>query len=283
MPKRSLVPRRFDILLTKYLRWTMSDNGFEKRYESGGYRLEDVARQLGVTEEFVLDAVETMTHPWKGKRYWSETSVKGETWVGVRWWPGKAWRSDLGASETSLWQPWGGQYFWCPSHWARKQGEEFVEYIQKWFVWERDCPSAEVVQAWYTTGMVVEGWAKRERCVTFHAGPWQDCPSSICRVDVCGRVDGVPRGVDVRSVTGVDKRCVKHLMKQKKVAFVVHDVVRMVEDNAQEKEFAVVCDHGKHRSAAVVVLVLALVYYNAVVAFHNRMVFEEAQRLLRPW
>ena len=60
----------------------------------------------------------------------------------------------------------------------------------------------------------------------------------------------------------------------------MQDVVRMVEGNAREKEFAVVCEYGKHRSAAVVVLVLAIVYYNAVVAFHNKMAFEEAQRLL---
>ena len=270
---------RFDKRLTRYLRWEMRKRGFGEPW--GGYRLADVACQLKVREKVVLAAVETVTHPWKGKRYWSETSDNGETRVGVRWMSRKAWRSDLGASETSLWQPCGGQYFWCPSRWARKQDEEFLEYIQKWFVWEEDCPSAEANGAWFATELAVNArQVDRTKCVTFHAGPRQHCPSSICRVDVRGRVDGVPGGVDVRSVTGVDKRCVMHLMKQKEVAKVVQDVVRMVEGNAREKEFAVVCEYGKHRSAAVVVLVLAIVYYNAVVAFHNESAFKEAQKLL---
>ena len=70
-------------------------------------------------------------------------------------------------------------------------------------------------------------------------------------------------------------------MKQEIVADVVRCVVMMVEnDGPDEKEFAVVCQYGKHRSVAVVVLVLACVYYNAAVAFHNQMAFNEAQRLL---
>ena len=46
------------------------------------------------------------------------------------------------------------------------------------------------------------------------------------------------------------------------------------------KEFAVVCQHGKHRSVAVVMLMLACVYYNAVVAFHNDIAFEVAREAL---
>ena len=71
------------------------------------------------------------------------------------------------------------------------------------------------------------------------------------------------------------------MMKQELVALVVQSVVRLVENDASDhKEYAVVCQHGKHRSVAVVVLVLACVYYNAAVAFHNQMAFNEAQRLL---
>ena len=72
-----------------------------------------------------------------------------------------------------------------------------------------------------------------------------------------------------------------HLMKQEAVALVVQRVVEMVENNARDyKEFAVLCQHGKHRSPAVGVLVLAGVYSNAAIAFHNQMAFKEAQRLL---
>ena len=271
-----------DRRLTRYLRWEMRNRGFgEPRF---GYRLTDVACQLKVREMVVLAAVETVTDSWKGKRYWSETSVNGETRVGVRWMSRKARRSDLGASETSLWQPCGGQYFWCPSLWARKQDEHFLEYIQKWFVWEEDCPSAEANGAWFATELAVNALqVDRMKCVTFHAGPEEECPSWIPRVDVGENVNGLLGCVDVRWVTGVDKRCLKHLMKQKQVALVVHDVVRMVEDNAGENEFAVVCTHGKHRSVAVVILVLALVYSNAVVGFHNNMVFKHAHRLLQSW
>ena len=71
------------------------------------------------------------------------------------------------------------------------------------------------------------------------------------------------------------------MMKQEAVARVVRTIVMLVENDApDDKEFAVVCQHGKHRSVAVVMLVLACVYYNAVVAFHNQMAFSEAQRLL---
>ena len=275
MPERSPVPREFDKGLTKYLRYIMSERGFEKRYDRGGFRLVDVARTLKVSKDDVLHAVDTMTHPTKGRRYWSET-YQNQIWVGVNWWPDNA-------GETSLWPPLGGQYFWCPNEWARKEGEGLVEYIQKWFVWERDCPSTEVVQAWNTTAIIVEEWANRRRCVTFHAGPWKDCPSSIRRVDVHNHhtIQGVPSGLEARSVTGVDKRCLMHLMKQEAVALVVQRVVRMVENDARDdNEFAVVCQHGKHTSVAVVMLVLACVYYNAVVAFHNESAFKEAQKLL---
>ena len=131
MPKRSGVPRDLDMRLTRYLRYEMSELGFEERYE--GFRLVDVARKLKVTEDAVVLAVNTMSHRRKGMRYWMGSDEDG-TWVGANFWPGDSWRSDLGASETSVWEPWGGQYFWCPSHWARKEGEELVEYIQKWFV-----------------------------------------------------------------------------------------------------------------------------------------------------
>ena len=283
MPKRSPVPRNFDRRLTKYLRYTMFQRGFEKRYVWGGFRLVDVAFALEKSEEDILHAVDTVTHPTKGMRYWSERVGEKEIWVGVNFWPDNSCRSDLGAWETSLWPPLGGQYFWCPSHWARKEDEGLVEYIKKWFVWERDCPSAEVVQAWNTTAMIVEKWADRRRCVTFHVGPWQKCPSSICRIDVHNdyKIQGVPSDVVVQSVTGLDKRCVMHLMKQEAVALVVQRVVEMVENNARDyKEFAVLCRHGKHRSPTVGVLVLAGVYSNAAVAFHNQMAFKEAQRLL---
>ena len=281
MPERSPVPREFDMRLTMYLRYKMSELRFEERYE--GFRLVDVARELKVTEDVVLDAVNTMTHPTKGRRYWSERSVEGEIWVGVRFWPGNTWRSDLGASETPLWRPWGGQYFWCPSHWARKEGEGLVEYIQKWFVWERDCPSAEVVQAWNTTAILVEERANRGRRVTFHAVPREFCPPSIRRVDVHNdyHIKGTPSGLQARSVTGVDRRCVKHLMKQEVVARVVRSIVMLVENDApDDKEFAVVCQHGKHRNVAVVMLILACVCYNAVVAFHNDSAFEVARGTL---
>ena len=71
------------------------------------------------------------------------------------------------------------------------------------------------------------------------------------------------------------------MMKQEVVACVVENVVRLVENDApDDKEFAVVCQHGKHRSVAVVVLVLACVYYNAVVAFHNNIAYEVAREML---
>ena len=71
------------------------------------------------------------------------------------------------------------------------------------------------------------------------------------------------------------------MMKQEVVACVVANVVRLVENDApDDKEFAVVCQHGKHRSVAVVMLVLACVYDNAVVAFHNQIAFNEAHGLL---
>ena len=67
------------------------------------------------------------------------------------------------------------------------------------------------------------------------------------------------------------------MMKQEVVADVVGRVVMMVEKFGHgEKEFAVVCEYGKHRSVAVVMLVLACVYYNAVVGFHNESAFEVA-------
>ena len=253
----------------------------------------DVARKLKVRQDEVLHAVDTMTHPTKGMRYWWERSDENEIWVGVNFWPDRCgdrwadrWADNIWRPlvETSLWPPLGGQYFWCPSRWARKEGEGLVEYIQKWFVWERDCPSAEANGAWFATELAVNALqVDRMKCVTFHAGPEEECPSWIPRVDVRENVNGLLGCVDVRWVTGVDKRCLKHLMKQKQVAFVVHDVVRMVEDNAGENEFAVVCKHGKHRSVAVVMLVLALVYSNAVVGFHNNMVFKHAHRLLQSW
>ena len=94
-------------------------------------------------------------------------------------------------------------------------------------------------------------------------------------------IEGVPSGLEARSVTGMDKRCVKHLMKQEMVAHVVQRVVKMVENDApDDKEFAVVCQHGKHRSVAVVMLVLACVYYNAVVGFHNKIAFKVARGTL---
>ena len=279
--------------LDKNLTWFL-------RYGSrrGEARLEDVARELNVREDEVLDAVGTMTHPRKGRRYWSGT-YQNQIWVGVNWWPGHCgeeycghrWAgnivatvvADNNAGETSVWPPLGGQYFGCPNQWARKEGEGLVEYIQKWFVWERDCPRAEVLQAWNRTASLVEERAIRGRSVTFHAGPRGDCAAWMRTVDVheVYRVEGVPSGLDARAVTGMDKRCLKHLMKQEIVADVVRRVVMMVEnDGPDEKEFAVVCQYGKHRSVAVVMLVLACVYYNAVVGFHNKIALQVARGTL---
>ena len=71
------------------------------------------------------------------------------------------------------------------------------------------------------------------------------------------------------------------MMKQEAVARVVERVVSLVESDASDhKEYAVVCQYGKHRSVAVVVLVLACVYYNAVVAFHNNIAYEVAREML---
>ena len=102
-------------------------------------------------------------------------------------------------------------------------------------------------------------------------------------IDVANKynIKGVPSGVHALLVTGVDKECVKHLMKQVDVARAVQRIVILAEDGASgDEELAVVCQHGKHRSVAVVMLVLACVYYNAVVAFHNEIAFKVARGLL---
>ena len=235
----------------------------------------DVAYELDAKEEDVWRAIETSTHSSKGRRYWWE-EYQQDTWVGVNWWPDKA-------GETSLWPPLGGQYFRCPNGWARKEGEGLLEYIRKWFVWERVCPSNDVVQEWERTALVVEAFANRGRRVTFHAGPRELCPPSIKSVDVHNdyNIKGVPSGLQARLVTGVDKKCVEHLMRQVDVARVVRRIVMLVDNDAPgDKEFAVVCQRGKHRSVAVVMLILACVYYNAVVAFHNDIAFEVARETL---
>ena len=104
----------------------------------------------------------------------------------------------------------GRTIFRCPNGWTRKEGEGLVDYIGRWFVWERVCPSAEVVQEWQTTALVVEEYANRGRTVTFHAGPRELCPPSIRSVDVHNdyNIKGVPSGLQARVVTGVDKKCV---------------------------------------------------------------------------
>ena len=143
---------RFDKRLAGFLRWTI----FEREYREGysvwrnGARLADVAYELDAKEEAVWHAIETSTHRDKGRRYWwSKYGV--DTWIGVNYWPEKA-------GETSLWPPLGGQYFRCPNGWARKDGEGLVDYIGRWFVWERVCPSDDVVQEWERTATVVEGF-----------------------------------------------------------------------------------------------------------------------------
>ena len=271
--------KRFDKELTRFLRYTIFERrDIEKRYRAwGGARLVDVARGLGVGVDVVRRAVETGTHREKGRRYWWEV-YEEQIWVGVNWWPDQA-------VETSLWPPVGGEYFRCPNEWARKEGEGLVEYIQKWFLWDLDCPSPAVVRAWTETAKLVEDIANRGRRVTFHAGPRDSCPSTIKTVDVHEdyMIEGVPSWVQKRFVTGIDKRCVMHLMKQEPVALVVQSVVSLVENDASDhKEYAVVCQHGKHRSVAVVMLVLACVYYNAVVAFHNHRAYEVAREMLDP-
>ena len=45
-------------------------------------------------------------------------------------------------------------------------------------------------------------------------------------------------------------------------------------------ELAVVCRHGKHRSVGVAILMLACVYYNAVLVLHNRWAVKDALRWL---
>ena len=70
-------------------------------------------------------------------------------------------------------------------------------------------------------------------------------------------------------------------MKQVDAARVVRRIVMLVDNDAPgDKEFAVVCQRGKHRSVAVVMLIVACVYYNAVVAFHNDIAFEVARETL---
>ena len=72
-------------------------------------------------------------------------------------------------------------------------------------------------------------------------------------------------------------------MLQVDVARVVRSIVMLVDNDAPgDKEFAVVCRAGKHRSVAVVMLMLACVYYNAVVAFHNNIAYEVAREMLDP-
>ena len=130
---------------------------------------------------------------------------------------------------------------------------------------------------------MVEKFANRGRTVTFHAGPRELCPPSIRSVDVHKdyTIKGVPSGLQPRDVTGVDKQCVKHLMLQVEVARAVRSIVMLVEKHARDdKEFAVVCRAGKHRSVGVVMLMLACVYYNAVVAFHNGVAVQVARGML---
>ena len=169
MPKRKKDPWTlnpcFDKQLTGFLRYEIFEGEFEKRYRvwCKGARLVDVACELRVEEEDVWRAIETSTHRDKGKRYWWEKH-REDTWVGANYWPANG-------GEASLWPPLGGQYFRCPNGWTRKEGEGLVDYIERWFVWERGCPSAEVVEEWRKTADIVENFANRRRTVTFHAGP----------------------------------------------------------------------------------------------------------------
>ena len=267
---------RFDKELTRFLRYTIFEDEIEKRYRVwGGARLVDVACKLGVEEEDVWRAVETSTHSTKGRRYWWE-DYHQDIWVGVNWWPDKA-------GETSLWPPLGGQYFRCPNEWARKEGEGLVEYIRRWFVWEKGCLSDDIVREWDRTAMVVERLAHRGRKMTFHAGPSKHCPPSMKSIDVANKynIKGVPSGVQALLVTGVDKECVKHLMKQADVARAVRDIVILAEARTSgDEEVAVRCQFGKHRSVGVVMITVACVYFNAVVAFHNQRAFEVAREKL---
>ena len=70
-------------------------------------------------------------------------------------------------------------------------------------------------------------------------------------------------------------------MTQPEVARAVRYIVVLVElDTSFCGELAVVCEHGKHRSVGVAMLVLAFVYYNALLALHNRCALNDALRWL---
>ena len=141
----------------------------------------------------------------------------------------------------------------------------------------------DIVREWDRTAMVVEKLAHRGRKMTFHAGPSKHCPPSMKSLDVANKynIKGVPSGVQALLVTGVDKECLKHLTKQAEVARAVRDIVILAEDSASgDEEVAVGCQFGKHRSVGVVMLMVACVYFNAVVAFHNQRAFERAREKL---
>ena len=186
---------------------------------------------------------------------------------------------------TSLWQPLGGEYFRCPNEWTRKEGEGLVAYIEKWFLWEKGCLSHECVQEWGKTAVVVGGVKQRGRKVTFHAGPSSKCPAWMKSIDVANKkeynITGVPSDVRARDVTGVHRQCVKHLMTQAHVACAVRDIVMLVETSTSgDEEVAVCCKHGKHRSPGIMLITVAAVYCNAVVAFHNELALDAARTKL---
>ena len=52
------------------------------------------------------------------------------------------------------------------------------------------------------------------------------------------------------------------------------------QDASGDEELAVVCRHGKHRSVGVAMLMLACVYYNAVLVLHIRWALDDARRWL---
>ena len=262
--------------LTKFLRYTLFEDELqlERLYPRwGGARITDVVTMLGMGEAEVWHAVETSTHHKKGRRFWWK-----DVWVGVNWWPD----SVMG---TSVWQPLGDEYFRCPNEWTRKEGESLVAYIQKWFMWEKGCLSDECVQEWRNTAVVVGGVKRWGRKVTFHAGPSSKCPAWMKSIDVANKtkytITGLPNDVRAPGVTGVHKECIKHLITQAHVACAVRDIVMLVESSTYgDEEVAVCCKHGKHRSPGIMLITVATVYCNAVVAFHNGLALDAARTRL---
>ena len=177
----------------------------------------------------------------------------------------------------------GDAYFPFPFKWGRSESTDLVSYV-RWFCGYKALTlTGEADDEWDRSAHDIRRLAKRQRDVTFHAGPLRSCPGDMIRVDVAKtfKTSGTPPGVNPRDVTGLDFRCLAFMLSQPEVARAVRAIVTVVEVGGETtREVAVLCEHGKHRSVAVAMIMIALVYPQARLALHNERALVDARTYL---